>query len=349
MCFLIASKFCDRMILMFDVVTIGTATKDVFLRSSLFKVLKDEKHLKKLGFVSGEAECFALGSKLEVERPHYTLGGGAANAAVTFARAGLKTGAVVKTGDDEAGESIARALEDERVKVFPAVDKKLGTGYSTILLNVGGERTILVYRGAAGNFAPKDIPRASLRAKWAYVSPGTMDLSLMKQIIETLKRRGAKVAMVPSKKYVEMGMNKLKDIFRQIDVVVVNREEASRLTGVDYKKSRAIFKKFDDVVPGIAVMTDGANGSLVSDGRYIYRASIFKEKALADRTGAGDAFASGFVTGLIRKNDVHYAMRYGAANATSVVEHIGAQTGILKKGDLNNKRWKYLDLDIEPL
>ncbi|MEK7076631.1 MAG: PfkB family carbohydrate kinase, partial [Patescibacteria group bacterium] len=97
------------------------------------------------------------------------------------------------------------------------------------------------------------------------------------------------------------------------------------------------------------VMTDGANGSLVSDGRYIYRAGIFEEKVLADRTGAGDAFAAGFVAGMIQKNDVHYAMRQAAANATSVVEHVGAQAGILKKGDLNNKRWKYLDLDIEPL
>lgn len=334
---------------MFDVISIGTATKDVFLKSSFFKILRDEKHLKKLGFTSGEAECFALGSKLDVERPSFTIGGGAANAAVTFARAGFKTAALIKVGDDEAGKSIINALEEERVKVFPAVDKKLGTGYSTILLNPGGERTILVYRGAAGNFAPKDIGRAALRAKWAYIAPGTLDISLMKNIIATLKRGGAKIAMNPSKKYVEMGMTKLKDLLRQLDVVVVNREEASRLTGVDYKKNRAIFKKFDEVVPGIAVMTDGSSGSLVSDGRYIYRASVFKEKALVDRTGAGDAFASGFVAGLIQKNDVHYAMRQAAANATSVVEHIGAQAGVLKKGALNDKRWKYLDLDIEPL
>ncbi len=335
--------------LMLNVITIGTATKDVFLSSKFFKVLKDEKHLKKLGFVSGEAECFALGSKLEVERPYFTVGGGAANAAVTFARAGLRTGAVIKVGEDEAGDSIIASLQKEKIHTFAARDKKVGTGYSTILLNPGGERTILVYRGAAGNFAPKDIPNSSLRADWAYIAPGNMDLSFTKRIIETLKRNHVKVAMNPSRHYVELGMGRLKEILKQLDLVVMNREEASKLTGVDYKKNRSIFKKFDEVVPGVAVMTDGPNGSLVSDGKYIYRAGIFKEKTLLDRTGAGDAFASGFLTGMIQKNDVHFAMRQAAANATSVVEHIGAEEGILKKGALNDKRWRYLDLDIEPL
>ena len=77
------------------------------------------------------------------------------------------------------------------------------------------------------------------------------------------------------------------------------------------------------------------------------------KKALINKgvntTGAGDAFGSGFVAGLMAKNDINFALRLAAANATSVVEHIGAQEGILTKSDFSKPRFKYLDLDVEPL
>ncbi len=67
---------------MFDVITIGTATRDIFLGSPLFKVLNDPKHLANIGLESGEAQCFALGSKVKVETFVSATGGDSANAAV---------------------------------------------------------------------------------------------------------------------------------------------------------------------------------------------------------------------------------------------------------------------------
>ena len=333
----------------FDVITIGTATRDVFLTSPLFRVLKDPAHLKKIGFKTGEAECFALGSKIEIDEPHLTVGGGAANAAVTFGRQGFKTAALVKIGEDGAGEDVLKSLKREKVAAIPIIDKSSGTAYSTILLTSLGERTILVYRGAAEKILKKEIPMRKLKARWAYISPGRIDLSVIGDVVKALKREGARVAMNPSKFYLDMGIQKLKFLFQDLDVVILNREEASYLTGIDYGKTRKIFKKFDDFINGIAIMTDGEKGAFVSDGRYIYRAGIFKEKKLVDRTGAGDAFGSGFVAGFMQKKDIHYAMRLASANATSAVEAVGAEEGILSKKDFTGKRWQYLDLDLEPL
>ena len=278
-----------------------------------------------------------------------TTGGGAANAATTFARQELKTGALIRVGADAFGDAIVDHLRHERITPFAVRDTHVGTGYSTILLTPGGERTILVYRGASEGLAKNEVPFRKLSARWAYVAPGTTPFPVMREILASLKARGTKLAFNPSKSYLSLGDMKTKELFGMLDVVIMNREEASYLTGVAYKNERGLFKKLDQLTPGVAVMTDGPNVALVSDGKYLYKAGIFKEKKLVDRTGAGDAFGSGFVAGLLQKNDITYALRLAAANATSVVESVGAEEGILTKRAFGEKRWKYLDLDIEPL
>jgi len=334
---------------MFDVITIGTVTRDVFLSSSLFKVLRDPEHLARLGFKTGEAECFAFGSKLDVGEPLFTVGGGAANAAVTFARQGFRTAMLAKVGDDASADSVFAQLKREKITAFLPRHRKEGTGYSTILLTPGGERTILVYRGASGTLEKKEVPFSKLGARWAYIAPGEIPFSVMEEIVTRLKKAGVKIAMNPSKDYLSLKKEKLEWLFSRLDLVSVNKEEASYATGVPYGNERGIFKKFDDMVPGIALVTDGPRGAIASDGSYLYRAGVFKEKKILDRTGAGDAFGSGFVAGLMRKNDVHYALRLASANATSVVERVGGASGALAAREFSAKRWSFLNLDVEKL
>lgn len=335
---------------MYDVITIGTAARDVFLSSNSFKVLKDQQHLAKIGFPTGEAECFALGAKIEVNRPFFTTGGGAVNCGITFRRMGLKVAVFCKVGKDTLGDEIVSTLKREKISSFVARDSKIGTAYSTVLLTPGGERTILVYRGASETLSQKEVSFSKLNARWAYIVPGHISFPLMLEIISMLKKRNTRIAMNPSRFYLDANVVHLKSLLRQLDVVIVNREEAAYLTGLPYSDEKGIFRKFDELIRGIAVITDGSRGAKVSDGTHLYTAGIFKEKKMVDRTGAGDAFGAGFVAGLIEKDDIHYALRVGSANATSVVESIGAQEGILFKKDLKRKRWQqYLNLDIDPL
>ena len=101
------------------------------------------------------------------------------------------------------------------------------------------------------------------------------------------------------------------------------------------------FWHLDKAVKGIAVVTEGQKGLVVSDGKKVFRAGIFKNKKVIDRTGAGDSFGSGFVAGLMRKNNIEYAIRLGLANAASVVEHFGAKEGIITKAEFEkSSRWK---------
>lgn len=341
-----------------DVVTIGTATRDVFLESPLFKVVRDPAHLKRIGFETGEAQCFALGGKIDIGEPVYTTGGGATNAAVTFSRQGFRTAAIVKIGDDEPGNRIIEELKREGVTPYAARDRKRGTAYSTILLEPSGERTVLVYRGASENMEKRDVPLREVAARWAYVVPGSMQLSTLKTIFRRLLAHKTRIAFAPSKHFLAMGSATLHPFFRVSSVVFMNREEGALVTGILYSKIRDIFSALDKAVPGIVVMTDSSRGALVSDGFHIYESGVFQETAVVDRTGAGDAFGSGFVAGLMRRREIcakgkcdadnlFYAIRLGAANATSVIEAVGAKRGILSAREFAHARFKKLPIALK--
>ncbi len=333
----------------YDIITIGTATRDVFLRTKEMKRLTDPKHLKAIGFLTGEAECFALGAKLEVETFLATVGGGAVNTAVTFARQGFRTGAIIKVGDDAGGREVVSRLKDEGVHALPAMDKRSATGYSTILLTERGERTILVHRGASEELTARDLKLSTFSARWAYLAPSKIPFNVMYDAVAALKRRGTKIALNPSRFYLDMGAQKLRPLLNKCDVVTMNQEEASYLTGVAYDKEHAIFRKLDKLVEGVVAMTRGRDGAVLSDGSYLYRAGIYPDSGAVDRTGAGDAFGAGLVAGLMEKNDLAHALKLASANAASVVESIGATESALPQGALRRQRFRYLDLDIEPL
>jgi ribokinase len=313
---------------MYDIITFGSATRDVFLTSSEFQVLKSEK------FRTGKAECVSLGSKVNVEDMVFTTGGGGTNNAVGFARQGLKTVCIVRVGDDIGGWAVIEGLKKEGVDTgFIQLDKKNRTSYSLALISSSGERTILVYRGAAKFLDSKSIKWSRVKAKWFYVGGSlSVDFSVLKKIFDFAAKSKIKIAWNPGSLELKQGLKKLKPLLRKVDIFIVNNEEASFLAGLPYRQERKIFKKLDDIVDGVIVITKGPKGVSVSDGRHIYSAGIPKSKVV-ERTGAGDAFGAGFVPGYIRKKgDISYAIQLGTANSTSVVQFIGAKTGLLKKG-----------------
>lgn len=344
---------------MYDVLTIGTVAVDTFIKADFLKTISGKKHLGKIGFPTGQAQCFSLGSKIEIKEPIIEIGGGAHNVAVTFARADLKTISLFNVGDDKNGEVIIEEFIRENIKPIEIIDKNKETAVSYILLSKNGERTILVSRGCSGEIENSEIPFNKLESKWAYIAPGNISYPVLKKLFSYLHKNGTKIAINPSRDMLQMGIAKLKPFLNMASVVILNKEEASYLTHIPYDRTEQIFSNLDDYVPGIVVMTDGKKGAEVSDGRNIYKSKVFAEKIIADRTGAGDAFGSGFVAGLIEANEqcikgvcsphkITYALRRAASNATSVIESIGATPGIISLGDfLRSRRWKSLPIETK--
>jgi len=95
---------------MFDVITIGSATRDVLLEAEGFEL---RKHADS---PTGVEQCFPLGSKIEIKKIVFTTGGGGTNAATTFGRQEFKTACIGVIGSDAAGKEIIEELEKEGVE-----------------------------------------------------------------------------------------------------------------------------------------------------------------------------------------------------------------------------------------
>ena len=346
---------------MFDVISIGTAVRDAFV---VLKDVKDEnvQVIKDRRFKTGKAVAFSHGSKISIPSIVFTTGGGATNAATTFGRQGFNAACFCVVGADVSGETIMRELRTERVRFLFKRDPDKGhkTGYSIILLSPSGERTILTYRGASEDLRPAMIPWEKMASRWLYLAPlGGAAPEVFADIMRKARLKKMTVAVNPSAKTLKRGLAWFSRAMKGAAVLILNEEEAAYLTGMPYGADKKIFRKLDRAVGGIVVMTKGPKGVVVSDGTRIYAAGVFKEKAVVDRTGAGDAFGSGFVAGLIRRQkgkafrlenvtpaDIHYAIRLGSANGTSVVEHIGAKEGILSARQMREQRWQSLKISI---
>jgi ribokinase len=325
----------------FDIVTIGSATRDVFLKSEQFKIIEDKS------FSTGQGECFALGSKIEIKDIVFTSGGGGTNTAVTFARQGLQTACVGAIGGDFNGRDITDELNREGVNVDNfQINEDGHTAYSVILVHESGERTILSYKGEGQNFDTNKIPFDKLRTEWLFLGSLGGHYDLLETAVSWAVKNKVKLAINPGGKELTHGMEKLKPLLKNFSVVIMNREEASKLVGIDYDKESDIFKVMDDIIGGVFVMTKGPEGVVVSDGKNIYRAGV-PDSPVVERTGAGDAFSSGFVMEYIRSGDISKAIQFATANASSVVTKYGAKAGILKKGDWGP--WKLVDVEVSTI
>ncbi len=129
-----------------------------------------------------------------------------------------------------------------------------------------------------------------------------------------------------------LSQEKLESIFKKVDIVFLNQEEASYLTKIPVENETEIFAKLDQMCPGIAVMTKGSEGVVASDGKYMYAALPRSERKVVDTLGAGDSFASGFLVDYIKNNgDIEKGIQFGLANSEANLSAVGAQTGLLDK------------------
>lgn len=303
------------------IISIGAAVQDVFLQGKLFTAHREHGEM---------VQEFSLGSKNEIEGVVHTTGGGATNAAVTFARQGFHSAYMGRVGKDIAGRAVLENLKEEHVNTaLVGYSETVGTGYSSLLLAPNGERTVLTYRGASSHYGLHPSDFQQVEPDWFYVSSLSGDFGSLQVIMKYARKHRIKVAINPGKQELANGSH-FKEFLPDISILSVNKEEAAKLFKGETTEELA--RNAASKVPYV-IITDGPKGSIASDGKHLYKAGMYEDVKVFDRTGAGDAFSSGFVAMLAAGQGVEKAITFASANSTSVVAKIGAKAGILRHTD----------------
>ena len=311
---------------MYDLISIGDSTLDIFLELNEAQVLCD---LDKENCII----CFHYADKIPVNRITYVYAvGNAANNAIGSARLGLKAAIYTNIGDDTSGKEMLKVFEEEKVDLkYVITDKERGSNLSTVL-NYKGERTILVYHEPRNYQLPEDFGPT----KWIYYTSVAKNHEQLHQpLAEFVSNSRCNFAFNPGSYQLREGVEILKPLMKLTKVFIVNKDEAKGLVGesTDIKFLLEGLKKY---CSGLVVITDGEKGSFVHNGNEFYVCPIFPAHKI-EMTGAGDAYATAFLAVLFYGKTAQEAMLWGAINAASVIEKIGAREGLLTKEEIELK------------
>ena len=308
---------------LFDVVTIGGATRDIFVQSKHFSEKRSSTA------PDGLEALIPLGAKIPVDSITFETGGGATNAAVTFANFGMKTACIARIGTDTSGQHVMQELKAAGVDVSMfEMDAKEHTAQSIILLAGAGHRAILTVRGASSFLEKNKIDWKKLSTNWIYLTSVAGSKKLLGEIFSYAKRTLTHVAWNPGEKEISLGLKALMPQLLQTDVLIMNLEEAAELADCAPRKLDCILKTLGTLPRMALVVTDGMHGAYAHTRGTTWHAPALKGKVV-NTTGAGDAFGSAFISSLARTGDLEVALRAGTVNAFGVVTHMGAKAGIL--------------------
>lgn len=324
---------------MLDIIAIGDSTLDVFLHISeatLSCQINKEQCLL----------CLEYAEKIPVESVVKIPGAGnASNAAVGARRLGLKSAIVSILGKDEIGQEILKGWHREKIDTrYVTIDPKRGTNYSTVL-NFQGERTILVHSEPRVYRLPKLDG-----AHWIYYTAlGDGHQHLEKQLLAHMRNHPEqKLCFNPGTKQLRRGLESIKPVIKRSNLFIVNKQEAESLLGGDERPIHNLLVSLKHLGPEIVVITDGPKGSHATDGKTIWNLPIFQGPVL-ERTGAGDSYATAFVSALHMGMGIPDAMRAGTANSWSVVQKIGPLAGLLNKTQLKAVMKRFAKTKMETM
>lgn len=318
----------------YQVITVGESTVDAFMTIHNAK--------KECRIDEGDL-CFEHGKKIDVDRYDFCLGGNATNVAVGLTRLGIKTTLCTEMGDDEFSFIIRNGLAKEHVdRLFVTQTKKAPSNFS-VIMNFQNDRTIFVHDVEREH----EFDLADVTVDYMYLtSMGREWQTPYKKTVDFVKEQNAKLVFNPGSRQMYEGRDTVESAIKNTDILFVNKEEAELLlfTKEPSKSSdaneyvRKLLTELQKMGAKLVVITNGKHGSYALDeaGEFYFRGMYPGQPV--ERTGAGDAFACGFLAAIIHGLSIPKAMGWGSANAASVVKQIGAQAGLLTRDEMEEKR-----------
>jgi len=301
-----------------DIICMGSATLDVFVKSRQ----EERKHSEHVDL------CYHKGEKVLIDKLYFSTGGGGTNSAVGFSRLGLKAGAIGAVGTDPHGKIILDGMKKEKVSFLGKVKEGI-SGYSIILLGEG-DRTILSYKGVNNSILWKDIDLSKIDSLWIYFSTLIGEgFKTLQKLAEFSRKKRIKNAANISQYEASFGLKKLSGFIKNLDILILNREEAIALCRE--KDTDRCAEMIMKELRGHLVITDGKNLVRAYYGGFKGIYKPLNIRRVVDSTGAGDAFATGFIYGIMNNQNIDKSVLSGLKEAKSVIGKIGAKEGLLRR------------------
>lgn len=317
----------------FEFIAVGDTVTDAFINIEHASVYRE--HDQDHDGTIDEELCFVNGAKIPYESVTIIPAvGNAANAAVSAARLGLSSAFVSDVGDDEHGREILATLKKQGVDTaYVRTHAGMPSNYHYVLMH-GAERTILIKHQKY----PYHLPDVG-EPKWLYFSSvGDDSLPYHDEIVAYIKaHKSVKLAFQPGTFQIKLGAEKLKELYQCSEIFFCNVEEARLILKTSEPEPAKLPKMMSALGPKIAVITDGPKGLYAYDsrpGKTFFMPPYPDPKPPVSRTGAGDACSSTIAIALHLGLPLETALQWGPINSMNVVQHVGAQTGLLTRPEL---------------
>ena len=260
-------------------------------------------------------------------------GGAAANTATWLASSGHKVFYVCRLGDDAAGRVIANEFDAWNIGYKPEFLKEHRTGIVVVLVDENGERSMFPDRGANSGLSELDLPDLTrfgsvFLSGYALFNP--LSQAGVLRMINKMRESNLEIFFNPGSVGVmsNLGVDACRQRCKLMDLLIMNQAEAEFLTGnSDIEAAlNELAKDVETVV--ITTSSQGAIGK--SRGQEIVNSPILPITAI-DSTGAGDAFAAGFIGRWIESKDLESSLKAGNTLASGCVTTIGARPSVNPK------------------
>lgn len=314
---------------MAKILTIGSVTKDTFLPTNEGIIIETPEDL-----LCQKKIAFELGAKYHISEKHETLGGCPINVAAGMARLGLDVKCLAPIGDDETGNWIRNELERQGIDTdhLVVIEGRTSDASSIVIDKNSGERVIFSGHDASEKF--EILPGKIADCQLVFIGDlsgdwkGNLDV-----IISDAKKSGIPIAFNPRLRAIRQDGQKIVETLSFCDFLFINKDEALEIlasTNAEISDSEdVIVKRFKELGVGIVALTDGVRGAWAFDGKDVFHVDALLHSNTVDTTGAGDAFASGFLSANLKGRDLLSALKWGIANSSNSITEYGGQKGLL--------------------
>src|SRR5258706_4931541 len=321
----------------FDVACVGNAIIDTFMSlQNANEFCRFDKEHNEL--------CITAGAKVMVDDASFLLGGDACNVSVGLTRLGFQSALVAELGEDDFSQRIKKGLIEEGIHTdFVKYTSNTPSTFS-IVINILGDRTIFARHVKRDH----DIQLNNLETKWVYLTSLGLEWKLLySRVEEHVKEKGVKLAFNPGSEQIKEGVESFSEVLKMTDILFVNREEAQIILygkiieSQEKEEDQTMLFRIQRMGPKTICMTDGESGSSSLDSTGQFFKIGCAPGTVVEKTGAGDAYASGFLSAILHEKDTKESMIWGATNSSSVIEHTGSQPGLLKKKEMEERVKKF--------